>query len=527
MNRMLLPKTTGADIELGNFIFRDLVSQGRSAAEAVRLLLAEMPGVPSHYQLRDGNPLDRQRRFFASTASCAYDDSQHLELCLQETVDAREHIAAWHAALLRARDAQRAANAKLPGEDRIILLVANRDGFGASYGGHVNITIAREAFLRTIRDPVGIGHLASFQAALAPLLGQGKAGADSGVPAAFQLSQRADFMSVLVSSDTMINRSLLNSRDESHANQKIARQHIICFDSTLLDAGRLVLVSSMQLELCLVESGMLDPSLILADPIAAMQAWSRDPGLSVEQPLALGGTTTLVSLLRRYHEEMTRLVGTGACKGVVPGADDILAQFAAILDLAAARDFAGLARKVDWAAKLGLLSWAAQEHGLAWDSPEMKHLDMQFGAVEDGLFWDLLADGGVDRLVRDDEIIRHLHEPCDSTRAFTRSRLLRLAPPGAVHHVDWDRVVFGFQKPGQRKRFVTVTLDTPFAFGREHSGIAEAATLDEALETLDQKHGILSESTQLSALRITEVAANEDGDKKTIRFQETNEPTNP
>lgn len=527
MTTPLLPKTTGADIELGNFIFRDALFQGRTSAEAVRLLLAEMPGVPSHYQFRDGNPLDRQRRFFASNASCAYDDSDHLELCLPETLDAHEHLAVWHAALLRARHALFAANAKLPGEERIILLVANRDGFGASYGGHLNITITREAFRRTTHDPVTTGHLASFQAALAPLLGQGKAGVDSGEPVVFQLSQRADFMCVLVSADTMVNRSMVNNRDEAHAAAGISRQHIICYDSTLLEAGRYTLVGTMQLELCLVESGMLDASLILADPLAAMKAWSRDPSFSVEQPLALGGTTTLVSLLRRYHEEMMRLVGTGACDGVVPGADNILAQFAAILDLAADGDYTGLAKKVDWAAKFGLLNYAAQEHGLSWDSPELKRLDMQFGAVEDGLYWDLLAESAVEQLVPDGEIEKHLMEPPDNTRAFARSRLLRLAPPGSVAHVDWDRVVFNIQKQGQRNRFVTVTLEAPYAFGREHSGIAEAATLGEALETLDQKHGILSESTHLSALRITEVAANEDGDKKTIHFQEANEPTNP
>ena len=488
----LVPKIIGADIEVGNFILRPESNGEKTAPEAVARLLAELPGVPAFAHARGVNLLDRERRYFPATGGCAYNDSDHCELALPETADALQHVEVWHAALRQLRAAQAAANARLGDGGQLRVHISNSDGLGHSYGGHQNYTVTRRAFLRTLRDPVALAHLASFQAALAVLVGQGKVGGEGGEPHVdYQLSQRADFMCVLVSADTMINRSLVNSRDESHAAPELARQHVICFDSTLNEVGRFVNVGAMQLELCLIEAGDLAPALMLERPIDAMQAWSRDPALRVSQPLALGGATSMVDLLQRFHDAMARLVARGTCAEAVPHAELILTHFATLLDLAAARDFAGLARRVDWAAKLALLNLAARECQLEWASPEMKRLDHQWSSLDDGFHWDALASGASERLLAEDDPTPKAPE---TTRAYTRARLLQLAPRGSVQQIDWEDLTFHLRrKPGARSRRVRVSLATPFGFGKEGTGLAHVATLEEALDILAQQPGTVEE----------------------------------
>src|SRR5258708_30484695 len=65
--------------------------------------------------------------------------------------------------------------------------------------------------------------------------GAGKLGIEgegsAGQPGVFQISQRADFFSVLVSIDTMNRRPIVNTRDEPHADPgKYRRLHSLLCD---------------------------------------------------------------------------------------------------------------------------------------------------------------------------------------------------------------------------------------------------------------------------------------------------------
>ena len=91
------------------------------------------------------NPQDRLRRFLPSNGGCAYIDLNHLELCLPEVASARDHVAAWHAMLRIARQAQVQADRKLPAGRKVQVLVNNSDGMGNSYGSHLNFLVTRQA----------------------------------------------------------------------------------------------------------------------------------------------------------------------------------------------------------------------------------------------------------------------------------------------------------------------------------------------------------------------------------------------
>ena len=75
-------------------------------------------------------------------------------------------------------------------------------------------------------------------------------------PGFFQISQRADFFSVLMSIDTMNKRPLINTRDEPHADASIYRRfHVIIGDSNMSEWATALKVGTTAVVLDLIERG--------------------------------------------------------------------------------------------------------------------------------------------------------------------------------------------------------------------------------------------------------------------------------
>src|SRR5438046_4784546 len=88
--------------------------------------------------------------------------------------------------------------------------------------------------------------------------GAGKMGIEGesarGEPGIFQISQRADFFSVLVSIDTMNRRPLINTRDEPHADPtRYRRFHVILGDSNMSEWATAMKMGTTSLALDLIE----------------------------------------------------------------------------------------------------------------------------------------------------------------------------------------------------------------------------------------------------------------------------------
>ncbi len=96
----VVKKIIGADFELANSLVID--GRGASVDDAVRLLLAEVPGFPRG-RTRAGTPIEKARRFFSSTGSSAYEDSGHFEWNTSEHCSAVDHPLHVHAGLRAAR----------------------------------------------------------------------------------------------------------------------------------------------------------------------------------------------------------------------------------------------------------------------------------------------------------------------------------------------------------------------------------------------------------------------------------------
>ncbi|HEV8599740.1 MAG TPA: proteasome accessory factor PafA2 family protein [Gemmatimonadales bacterium] len=489
-----VPKLCGADVELGNFIagVERPAGTGREASRALLRALASVTPVVGAVPDAPSRPLNRMdwaRLHLPANGGCAYLDLDHLELCLPEVTSAHDHVAAWHAMLRLAQAALRAANAERPADRRIEALVNNSDGRGNSYGGHLNLLLTRAAWDNLIeRKPHHLAYLAAFQASSLLYTGQGKVGRENGAPPArYQLSQRADFIEMLIGPQTTCRRPLVNSRDEPLAGGPLARLHVISFDSTLCQGASLLRVGVLQLILAMLEAGAAELRLALDDPLAALTAWSRDPLLETRADLLDGRAVTAVELQLGFLENARRFGERGGFDGVVPRAGDILALWEDTLELLSRREWSSLTRRLDWVLKLAMLERALRQRPeLDWESPELKYLDQLYASLDPGtgLYWAWERAGLVDALVPEERIRQLGEEPPQDTRAWGRAMLLR-AGGQAVDRVDWDYVRFRLQERS-RTPYRRVSLPDPLGATRADfaPALAEADTLEELLQSL-------------------------------------------
>ncbi|MFW6162290.1 MAG: proteasome accessory factor PafA2 family protein [Planctomycetota bacterium] len=488
-----VPKLCGADIELGNAIL-GLESRDDTCAEASQALLHEIRGYPGPAPARSQatapvatapagwdsaagvvvaaassaagryDPQDWGRKFLPANGGCVYIDLDHLEVCLPEVRSAFDHLACWHAMLRIVREAQIAANARLPVGQRLSVLINNSDGHGHSYGSHTDFLVSRRCFDHLFAQKLHYAlYLASYLTSSIVFTGAGKVGSENGQPpVAYQLSQRADFYEALAGPQTTYRRPLVNTRDESLCGRafgyrrgldaprrRMARLHNIFFDNTLCHVSSVLKIGVTQLVLAMVEQDVVVPGLILDEPLSAVHAWSHDPTLRARAKLLSGRTCTALDMQAAFRDKVCWFVATGRADGIVPHAhqivalwDETLGQLRAYQRKPARESLAPLARRLDWALKRLVLEHAIDQQGLEWDAPELKCLDHLYSSLDetDGLYWAYERAEVVERLVSPGQIERFVHQPPDDTRAWLRAHLLRRLDADGIVDVDWDEL---------------------------------------------------------------------------------------
>ncbi|PJJ43824.1 proteasome accessory factor A [Glutamicibacter mysorens] len=370
-----------------------------------------------------------------------YVDHAHPEYSSPETMTPRDAVL-WDQAgdeVMR-RAAQAAARL---GSGELLLYKNNTDNKSVSYGSHENYLMPRGIEFSAIASG-----LTPFFASRQIFCGAGRVGQGMlNERAAFQISQRADFFEAEVGLETTINRPIINTRDEPHANwDKYRRLHVIIGDANLGQIATLLRVGTTNLVLSLIEAGMA-PQLELAEPVLALQQISHDPTLKAKVGLRGGVQLTAIEIQRHYLHAAESYC---AARGIAdPDTTEILTRWAQMLDLLD-RDPMDAADQIDWIAKYQLVNGFAQRHGVELSDPRVAMLDLQWADLRTnkGLYYRLAERGAIRTLFSQQEINQAVSAPPENTRAYLRGMTLQRYAPYVVA-ANWDALSFAV--PGARK----------------------------------------------------------------------------
>ncbi|MFC4555336.1 depupylase/deamidase Dop [Georgenia faecalis] len=367
---------------------------------------------------------------------------------------------------------RRAAAALAAGGEDVALYKNNVDGKGQSYGTHENYLVDRAV-------PFGevVRYLTPFLVTRPVFCGAGRVGiGQRSDVAGFQISQRADFVEAEVGLETTLNRPLVNTRDEPHADPgRYRRLHVIVGDATLLEVSTYLRLGTTSLLLWLLEVGEVPlelDALALADPVGETHAVSHDPGLTHRLQLADGRELTALEIQGVYLEVLTDAVGR---HGADAETADVLARWGSVL-ARLAEDPATCAAEVEWVAKLRLLDGMRRRDGLTWDDPRLAALDLQWSDVraERSIYGRLAAAGAVERLVTDDDVAGCVARPPQDTRAWFRGETIRRYGAG-VAAAGWGSVLLDV--PGA-PTLARVPLPDPQVGTRDRAGATLEASAD-------------------------------------------------
>ena len=149
----------------------------------------------------------------------------------------------------------------------------NTDGKGASYGTHENYLLQRSTPFDRI-----VTQFTAFLVSRQVITGAGRVGVgQSSQTPGFQISQRADFFEAEVGLETTLNRPIINTRDEPHADaSRHRRLHVITGDANLSEISTYLKVGTAAWVLRVIEAGELGADVRLDGPVGAMRTVSHD-----------------------------------------------------------------------------------------------------------------------------------------------------------------------------------------------------------------------------------------------------------
>ena len=376
---------------------------------------------------------------FLKNGSRAYWDVGHLEISTCETSNfwdlliwekAGEKIIDWVRKVIEEQH--------LKEGEHILALKNNTAPDGTSYGSHENYSISRD-----VEFPD------RFERELAPHLVTRLiyTGAGDILQDHYVLSPSAFLTSVLVSDNTMSGTGVLNTRDETHGDSsRFRRLHLQIGDALLNEVAILLRNYTTSAVLVLMEMNALKDAPKLAQPVEDMWHNVEQTNPDKWRVELVGGKVVSPIEIQRYY------LAKVESKGLVQDAHEKKAfkLWEEVLGMLEKKKSKELARKVEWLDRY----FAIQEQAkLSPDDPEVEmraakgYSEVALGR---GLHYKRLKQGLIDRVLKDEDIIKAIETPPKDTRAFLRRKLCDEYGDD-VFGVDWSYVSVRESDGGMRR----------------------------------------------------------------------------
>jgi Pup amidohydrolase len=187
------------------------------------------------------------------------------------------------------------------------------------------------------------------------------------------------------------------------------------------------------------------PQLEVAQPVDATKSISRDPSYDWIIELKDGRKISAIDIQRMYLEKAQQY-----CDRSDPEVSWLLEEWERILnDLEV--DFMRCIDRIDWVAKKYLLNTFQESEKLDWTDPWLQSIDLEYHNIawEQGLYYELVRENQIRRILKEDEIKTAIFMPPDTTRAYFRGRSVARFN-SQINAIHWDEVVFD-QNSSQRR----------------------------------------------------------------------------
>jgi len=393
----------------------------------------------AYYEIDKRRPLSFEEiksDLVLSNGARFYNDHAHPEYSTPECTTLQQIVAQDKAGERILAECARRRNQKLPSGFEVRLYKNNTDFAGHSYGCHDNYLMRRDIAWDRI-----VAGMLPFLITRQIFAGAGKMGIEAesaqSEPGVYQISQRADFFSVVVSIDTMNRRPLINTRDEPHVDaSRYRRFHVILGDSNMSEWATAMKIGTTALILDLIERGDA-PELEVAQTVDANKSISRDQTYDWIIELKDGRKISAIDVQRIYLRAASKLNN-----GASEDRQWILREWENVLnDLE--RDVMSTRDRIDWTAKKFLLDASQEEEKLSWTDPWLQSIDLEYHNLDldQGLYYELLRKGLMRRVTNEDEIKASIFNPPETTRAFFRGRAVARFNDG-ISSIQWDEIVF-------------------------------------------------------------------------------------
>ena len=377
---------------------------------------------------------NRQLNKILPNAGRLYVDGAHPEYSTPECSHPREIVVYERAGDTFVAECLSKLNTSLR-EDEFLVYRNNSDGKGNSFGYHENYLISRTIPFEHIAQV-----LLPFFVSRPIYCGAGKVGAENGTdPTFYQLSQRADFLESVYDLNTMVNRPIINTRDEPHTQQsQFRRLHVIVGDANMCEVSTFLKVGTTAIIMDMLENHGVLPHIELADPVAAVKQVSRDLTVQASLLLQNGQHTTAMAIQQAFLKAAHDFYTT---RELSPITKDVLIRWESVLEQLD-RDPTGLSGEIDWVAKRNLIESYMDRKQCSWQDPRIALMDLQYHDVRPskGLYYTLERTGKIERLTHDEEIQRAMQTAPAQTRAFFRGACLQRFPQ-QVYGMSWTSVL--------------------------------------------------------------------------------------